>query len=454
MPRVRHHSRVKSVLRRSHLPALAPLVIALLGLLAAVVACGPTANAIRPTLPPRTLTPDGGFTSPPGTPSGITPSVAPASSYTPPPAGVAQPMTSFPQGSAYEVAAVTTTPTGFVAIGFAGAGQGYYGLHQGVIWTSSDGMTWQQQVDPAFVDVDPTYVAAMGNDVYVFGYYTNCSDMDDECELDANAGMVIFRSSSGGPWQQLAQTTDILNAEFDGVRVWNDTLVAWGAAADNDVTTTLWTSKDGLTWAPTTNLAGLDPISAVGVGGPGLVAFGSQYIDTIDNTQLMVATSRDGIAFSSATAPTVTGASVTDAVAGPGGMAAIGYIESDTDPSTGVAMSSADGTTWTVASSSDTTFSNTQLNDIHSSASAYVTVGSSVDDTDFSLQTAGIWVSGDGKTWRSLGNFGGQFSQYGGSALGPTGLVLFTANEQDTNDGSDINSTIHGWFVPSAQLVP
>jgi len=238
------------------------------------------------------------------------------------------------------------------------------------------------------------------------------------------------------------------------VRVWNDTLVAWGAAADNNVTTTLWTSKDGLTWAPTTNLAGLDPISAVGVGGPGLVAFGSQYIDTIDNTQLMVATSRDGIAFSSATAPTVTGASVTDAVAGPGGMAAIGYVESDTDPSTGVAMSSADGTTWTVASSSDTTFSNTQLNDIHSSASAYVTVGSSVDDTDFSLQTAGIWVSGDGKTWRSLGNFGGQFSQYGGSALGPTGLVLFTANEQDTNDGSDINSTIHGWFVPSAQLVP
>ena len=62
-------------------------------------------------------------------------------------------MTNFPQGDAYEVSGVTTTSAGYLAVGFAGTGGGYFGLHQGVVWTSSDGLSWQQKIDPAFVDV-------------------------------------------------------------------------------------------------------------------------------------------------------------------------------------------------------------------------------------------------------------------------------------------------------------
>ncbi len=440
--------------RSSSLRSSAVATLTLAAAIVLVAACGPTATAIRPTLPPRTLNPDGGIISPQRTPTSITSSGQPGTPATPPPAGVTQPITGFPQGDAYEVSAVTVTPTGYVAVGFAGTGEGYYGLHQGVVWTSADGLTWQQSVDPAFVDVDPTFVVAMGNDVYVFGYYSSCSDSNDECDLSATEGNVIFRSQSGGPWAQLAQTSDMLNAEIDGVRAWNDTLVAWGSAADDNVTTTLWTSKDALTWTPTTNIASLDPIDSVGVGGPGLVAFGSQYDDASGNVTLSAATSSDGVGFTAAVAPTVLDASVSDLVAGPGGMAGIGYVENDETPSAGLTVFSSDGSNWTQTMTGDPAFANTQFNDIHSSSSVYVAVGSTTDDSDFTLQNGNIYVSGDGRTWRTLGAFGGVFSQYGGSALGPSGLVLFTANEQDNEDGSDLNSTIYGWFLPAAQLTP
>jgi hypothetical protein len=430
--------------------------VAFAAVLAVATACGPTANALRPTLPPRTLSPINATPQPQVTPVGIGSSIAPAASGTPPPPGIAQPMTNFVQGNAYEVTSVAVTPTGFVAVGFAGTGQGYFGLRQGVVWTSSDGLTWQQTEDPAFIDVSPTSVVSLGNDVYVFGAYSTCADaLDEECTDDPNAGTVIFRSSSGGPWEQLAQTSDIVGAEFDGVRVWDTTLVAWGAAGDDNGTTTLWTSKDGLSWTPTTNLAGLDPIDSVGVGGPGIVAFGEHFDDTIEDTQLVGASSSDGIQFSSATVPQVTAASVTDVIAGPGGMAGVGWATSDTSPSVSLSVFSSDGTTWSQSTASDGSFDNTLLDDVHSTASEYVAVGSSVSDVDMTLQTGGVWVSQDGRTWRTLGAFGGLFSQYGDSALGPSGLVIFTADEQDSNeDGTDVNSTIYGWFIPTSQLAP
>lgn len=429
------------------------LATAVLGLV--IVACGPTANALRPTLPPRNP-PPGATIEPEGSASGGKESVQPAASGTPPPPGIAQPMAAFPQGPAYEVTGVTVTPTGYVAVGFAGTGQGYFGLHQGVVWNSSDGSTWQQSVDPAFLDVSPTSVVALGTDVYLFGLFATCSDViDDECTENPNAGTVVFRSSSGGPWEQLAQTTDIIHAEFDGVRAWGNALVAWGAAGDDNGTTTIWTSSDGLTWTPATDLVGLDPVDSVGAGGPGLVAFGAEFLDSIEDTQLVGASSSDGIHFTSTNVPKVTGASVVDAIAGPGGMAGIGWAESDTTPSVGMSVFSADGTTWTQTSAADGSFDNSLMNDIHSSASEYVAVGSTIDELDMTLQTGRIWVSADGQTWRSLGAFGGQFSQYGASVLGPDGLLIFTEDEQDSDDeGTDVKSTIYGWIIPTAKLGP
>jgi hypothetical protein len=389
---------------------------------------------------------------PEGTPTGgeITPSQTPASP------GIATPMTSFPQGQAYEVTGVTVTPTGFTAVGFAGTGQGYFGLHQGVVWTSTDGMSWQQTMDPAFLDVSPSNVVAMGNDVYLFGQFETCSDvLDDECTEDPNAGLVIFKSTSGGAWQQLAQTTDIIKAEFDGVTVWNNTLVAWGAAGDDNGTTTVWTSPDGLTWTPTTGIANLDPVDSMAAGGPGLVAFGSQFVSSVEDTQLVAVSSTDGTHYTSTQAPPVTGASVIDMAAGPGGIAGVGYASSDESPSVGLAVFSADGANWSQAIANDNSFDNALINNVFSSGTGYVGVGSTINADDMTLQMGRVWASADGKSWSSLGDFGGTFNQYGDSALGPQGLVIFTEDEEDANDqGTDVKSTINGWMIPTAQLAP
>jgi len=426
---------------------------ALLGL--AIVACGPSANAIHPTLPPPDQRP-GGTIQPEDSPSGGENPGGADASRTPEPQGVATPMASFPQGSAYEVTGVTVTPTGYLAIGFAGTGQGYFGLHQGVTWTSSDGSTWQQSVDPALLDVSPMYVVSMGNDVYLFGQFETCSDvLDDECTQDPNAGLVIFKSSDGGAWQQLAQPANIIQAEFDGVTVWDNTLVAWGAAADDNGTTTVWTSTDGLAWTPSTGIGGLDPVDSMAAAGPGLVAFGAKFDDTIEDTQLVAASSTDGLHYSTANAPAVTGAQVVSITPGPGGVAAVGYATSDTSPSVAMALFSPDGTNWSQVNSSDDSFENALLNNVHSTDSQYVAVGSTINQDDMTLQTGRLWASLDGRSWRSLGDFGGSFNQYGGSALGAGGLVVFTEDEEDANDqGTDVKSTINGWIIPTAQLAP
>ncbi|HEY7025652.1 MAG TPA: hypothetical protein VH371_11905 [Candidatus Limnocylindrales bacterium] len=421
----------------------------------AILGCGPSANAIHPTLPPPAQRP-GGTNQPQESPPGAEATQVAGAPGTPQPAGIATPMASFPQGSAYEVTGVAVTPSGYMAIGFAGTDQGYFGLHQGITWTSSDGSTWQQQVDPAFLDVSPSYVVAVGSDVYMFGQFETCSDiLDDECTQDPNAGLVIFKSTNGGAWQQLAQPSSILQAEFDGVTAWGTTLVAWGAAADDNGTTTVWTSSDGLTWTPSTGIGQLDPVDSMGAGGPGLVAFGSQFVDSIEDTQLVAASSTDGIHYSNATAPSVTGALVASVSSGPGGVVGVGYAEGDTSPSVALTMFSSDGTSWAQTSAADGSFENALMNEVHSNDSAYVAVGSTTDQDDMTYQTGRLWLSADGNSWRSLGDFGGSFNQYGASALGPGGLVIFTEDEEDANDeGTDVKSTINGWLIPPDQLVP
>jgi len=382
--------------------------------------------------------------------------VAPGAPGTIPPGGIAEPLTGFQQGDAYEVTDLTTTPTGgLVAVGTAGTGQGYYGLLQGVVWRSDDGQNWQQTVDPALLYVSPNHVVASGDNVYLFGDYSSCSDTtEDECPADATTGTIIFRSAAGGPWEHLPQTTDIIGASFTDVTTWNNTLVAWGSAADENASTTVWTSSDALTWKPTTDLAGLDPVDAVTVGGPGLVALGSNYIESIDDFELAAATSTDGVHFTAASAASITGAMVTDATAGSNGIAGVGWASSEEVASSGLAVFSPDGQTWTQGSTTDNSFDTATLIDVHPTASGYVVVGSTTtDELDYDLGR--VWGSADGQSWRSLGDLGGPFNLYGASALAPSGLYVFTAyQETGDEDESDMKSTVYGWFVPNDRLAP
>ena len=434
-------------MRRSLLLAVTTAVVI-------VGACGPTAEALRPTIPPRSI-PSVDASAQPASSSSANESVAPAASVTIPPGGIAEPLAGFQQGDAYEVSDLTTTPTGgLVAVGVAGTGQGYYGLLQGVVWRSDDGQAWQQTIDPALLYVQPRHVVASGDNVYLFGEYSGCSDMTDDCADDPNAGTVIFRSAAGGGWEQLAQTTDILDAALVGVTTWDNTLVMWGSAADDNASTTVWTSTDALTWKASTDLAGLDPVDAVTPGGPGLVAFGSSFVESIDDLKLAAATSTDGSRFTAASVPDVTGAMVTDVKAGSTGFAGVGWAANEEVEAAGLAVFSVDGQTWAEASDTDNSFENATLIDVHATPSGYFAVGSIASD-ELDYDSGRLWGSSDGQSWRSLGELGGPYNLYGASALTASGLYVFTAY-QDTSDedDNDIKSTVYGWFVPTDRLAP
>ena len=432
--------------------------VAVLGFVILVVAaaCGPTAQVLHPTLPPRLSSHPVTTPSDTANPNATPGSETPAPPATPPPPGITDPLTSFPSADAFEVTGVAATTDGFEAVGFGDlAGQGYFGLRQGIVWKSADGLSWQESADPAFQDVTPTNIVTLGSDVYVFGMFSTCaSALDSECVDDPGAGTVVFRSPNGGPWERLTQTPDIQQAQFDGVRTAANMLVAFGSAADENGTSTLWTSTDGLAWTATTDLAGLDPVSAVAANDAGLVAFGTRYDDTIEDTQLVAATSSDNIHFTAANVPSIPIASVVDMAAGPGGFVGVGYAESDVAPSIGLTVASADGTSWAQTVASDGSFQDSLLTDVHSAANEYVSVGSTLDSNDPTLQTGRIWASADGQRWRSLGDFGGPFSQYGASALGASGLVVFTADQAESENDYDIRSTIYGWFLPTNRLGP
>ena len=209
-------------------------------------------------------------------------------------------------------------------------------------------------MDPALLDVSPTLCRRDGNDIYLFGQFETCSDvLDDECTQDPNAGLVIFKSSDGGAWQQLAQPANIIQAEFDGVTVWDNTLGRVGCRGrrqrhDHGLDEHRWSG-----WTPSTGIGGLDPVDSMAAAGPGLVAFGAKFDDTIEDTQLVAASSTDGLHYSTASAPAVTGAQVVSITPGPGGMAGVGYADSDTSPSVAMALFSPDGTNWSQVNSSD-----------------------------------------------------------------------------------------------------
>jgi hypothetical protein len=231
-------------------------------------------------------------------------------------------------------------------------------------------------------------------------------------------------------------------------------LIAWGSAADDNETTTLWTSGDGLAWTPATSLAGMDPVDSAAGGGPGLLAFGTSYNDATDQIPLIGATSSNGVQFNSATVPTVQDGEIDDIAAGPNGYVGVGYAETDLDPTIALAVTSTDGLTWTQAETADNSFENGDMTEIQASATGYVAIGSTLDDTDPNLQTLRAWTSADGHSWRMAGDIGGPFTQYGASALSSSGLVVFTANQPDSEDDTSLTSTISGWLIPLNRLTP
>ncbi|MGZ8722060.1 MAG: hypothetical protein ACXWXH_11410 [Aeromicrobium sp.] len=424
-----------------------------------VVGCGGT----QPTLDAGSSTP--GATNPGATAPtrDICPSLPPPSPIGSPPVPSGSPsaeavfraLPDFPAAGAFEVTGVTIGVCGWVAAGFgAPSGEGYFGHRQGVVWRSGDGTTWQETVEPQLTNVTPLHVASLGTSDFVVGLLRTCAeDSEDLCEEPPDAGNGVWRSIGGGPWERLPVPPGLQAASsLDELAVGLDRLVISGTTGDDAETATVWISADGSTWSQTTDLGGLDPIYALAGGPPGLVAFGTALSADEEFVLVNAATSADGSRFTPASVPQLPNAAIESTVAGPIGMSGVGYAETEDLGVSAAALYSADGLSWVQASAADGSFENSGMLEVHALPAGYVALGFRPSDLDFAVQEGHSWISRDGQSWTSLAPIGEASSLLTTSAVGPAGLVVFTASQEETE--FDVTSTIGAWFAPRESLTP
>jgi hypothetical protein len=441
MRHVRDHTRMSASDHGRHL-LVALTCVALIG--ACMAAPRPPAPAAA------TLAPCGPGTGPGGTGAPPAASSEPASA-----AEVFTHVTSFPSGDAFDVTAVTWSPVGFVAAGYGPMpGHDFFGLRQGLLWSSCDGMSWQQIVDPAFENISPAAVVAVGADLFVIGELSACSEADEECP-EPEFESVILRSSAAGSWERLTLPPEMRLAYLEGAAPLDGRLAVYGAADDETQSGTLWLSTDGATWTSTTDLGGMDQVVAVMPLDGGIVVFGDVFNEDLGDAQLAAATSADGRAFTRVDVPPLLGGMVNSAAAGPAGSVAVGvgYAGDSELALKALALHSTDGLTWSEASATDGSFDGSTLDRVHALPNGYVGVGSVSDDADFTSRSGRIWLSADGRGWRIAGDYGANLTDSETSALGPKGLVILTVDQQETEDGDVIN-TIGAYYAPLDRLTP
>ena len=342
---------------------------------------------------------------------------------------------------------------GFTAIGFqAMPTESFFGRRQGVVWRSVDGRSWQAQADPAFQFVTLEEIVALGTTTFVFGTYETCGlSFDDECTEPPEAGWGVWRSIDAGGWERLPLPSSMQTGSIDGAIGANGGMVAYGLSGDDGLPV-VWTSADGAAWAQTNDLAGMDPVTAMAGGPAGLVAFGNPFSTDLGDLELLATLAADGMHFARVNAPPLPATTVQAIAAGRTGLVAVGDGEDIDLNFTGIALHSADGSTWTQAGAVDGTFSESALTGVHSVPAGYVAVGIKPVPDDFGKATGASWFSADGLSYRSLGPFADRFSQLTTSAAGTRGLVCFTVTEEEPDDETVI-STIAAWFAP-IELMP
>lgn len=288
-----------------------------------------------------------------------------------------------------DLQAVTTTPTGFVAVGY---------LDPDIVadaWTSPDGLTWTRIPDfPASPGSLAASVASGDAGVVAVG-------------SDGTRAAAWF-SSDGTSWQQAPDQPSLGAApqvRFTAVTAVPGGFVAGGyvGSLSGPIRAAFWRSADGVSWERAPDSASFADARVAAVttvqetpGTGRLVAVGAKG-DAQRATGPAAWVSDDGIAWRAATieAP---GAAVMNAVArGPVGLVAVG---NDADSMGGISWSSTDGVAWS-ALTADPALQNggsrIQVLAVTWAQTQFVAGG----HRNFGTQrgTAVIWTSPDGRAW-------------------------------------------------------
>jgi hypothetical protein len=244
--------------------------------------------------------------------------------------------------------AVAAGRAGFVAVG----GEGVFGDSDAAVWASSDGFTWSRVVAQDRAVFGGEYdqwmnaVAASGPGFVAVGYDGPSLFEVDGPEPDWDAA--VWRSCDGVDWFRVRHDESVFGGdgdqEMNSVSVGGPGLVAVGSDGWNAA---VWTSVDGVSWARVPHdedvFGRVSWISDVTTWGPGLVAVGS------DGTDAVVWTSPDGLTWSRVPEDGVFGGPFQQqmwevAVGGPG-LVAVGWDEGRAGGASAVWISD-DGVSW------------------------------------------------------------------------------------------------------------
>ena len=264
---------------------------------------------------------------------------------------------------------VTSGGPGLVAVGEDDSG----GDPDAAVWTSTDGITWSR----------------VPHDEAVFG---GEGDQSVSSLIAAGPGLVAVGSDG----------TTLRGRNIDAA---------------------VWTSIDGITWSrvPHEDAVfggdGDQVINSVVVGGPGLVAVGSETIRF--DVDAAVWTSSDGVTWSRVPHDEAVFGGRRDEVmlsviAGGPGLVAVGSVGKGGDHDA-IVWTSTDGLTWSRVAHDEAVFGGESIQVMHHVTAAGPGLVALGLDGPFDASSAAAWISSDGITWSRVPHdeelFGGRGSQ-------------------------------------------
>jgi hypothetical protein len=361
---------------------------------------------------------------------------------------------------------------GLVAVGQADDGA--------AVWTSADGITWSraQHDEAVFGDYDRpsmTSVTVGGPGLVAIGV--------DNSEPDSESDAVVWTSVDGITWARVPQEDAISGGVPVSVTAGGPGLVAVGRVdSGDDEDAAVWTSVDGIAWSRVPHDDAVfggehdQAIHSVTVGGPGLVAVGSESFLATDRGQLtnydditgvaVVWTSVDGLKWSRVPADEAVfggeGNQWMNAVtrAGPGLVAVGGDWTSESHVA--AVWTSVDGISWSRVPADEAVFGGDHdqlMLDVTPTAAGLVAVGRAWGQSGGNHSNgsddsaASVWTSVDGVTWSWVGYDEAVFGSEDNTSFLLTDGPVFTEYRQFMNSviATDIGLIAVGadWSGPS-----
>jgi hypothetical protein len=335
-----------------------------------------------------------------------------------------------------------------VAVGNAMGSPDNY-MPDGMIWVSTDGLTWERVWDPDDLAYGGKVVVTVvaGGPGFVAGGFS--CDTEERCPPDQYRA-ALWTSVDGRDWSRVPLDPELFAGPFvitdllarpSGILAIATDMMGGGGWV-------LLSSPDGLSWERiwTNDDAGV--ADALAGGDAGLVAIGNEYLDTGFEIGA-VWTSADGTEWTRVPHdPEVFGDgqeaawNMIDVAAGAGGFVAVG-----TDGTDAIVWISPDGAAWERIPHDPATFGDTSMNNVIAWGSGYLAagpcdavseeMGGPVPGHPSVSSRPTIWVSPDGRTWQRIG-IGDEDAVGEAFGLGRfRGMAIVTGLQGSMMDGGD-----------------